>query len=482
MKRVLILIVCISVIVQNSGVIIWTSNVPKSKELIPMANLTINKSLDRYEVTFCVKFHPIGSLESSTIFWANTGQRILALFLNLKDNYGFGFHGNNPMIFSFPIGAVWPSSWFHLCFTCNRDNYHIVVNGKIWDSNKILNNKNDNFDETFVEQITIGSRYTGYEIFNGKIEELNIWNNEMSLNELKTLTSNCNKMYEQPNILKWSTISKNQISLAENIAVKFDDDNNAMCSLSNKSKLKLILSKFDYEGAKHICEIMKAKLYLPSKTELEQVFKDSKGNTLYKKCIGNVIVPLYLNDDGNWVEHYSKKLLSPEMKFASGEPNGAPYQRCIVMKDDYTLADIFCFSKMCPICKWMDNPVFILKGLCPQSKIEHRYVLSIREVYRGMLVFQGFTNKYYIAFHRSKMTWVILRFLNMNNQTVPINDDNIYGELTSSKFLPIGLQKWKIKDEACTETVVQLKLTSVILLFKIPFYFHYFKNNKKYLS
>ena len=356
------------------------------------------------------------------------------------------------------------------------------MNGKIWDSNKILNNKNDNFDKTFVEQITIGSKHTGFELFNGRIDELNIWNNEMSINELKTITSSCNKMYKQPNILKWSTISKNQISLAKNDAVKFDDDNNAMCSLSNKSKLKLIMSKFDYEGAKHVCETMNAKLILPSKSELKQVFKESRGNTLYKKCIDNVIVPLYLNDDGNWEEHYSKKLLSSEIKFASGEPNGAPYQRCIKMYNDYTLSDIFCFSKMCPICKWINNPVFILKGLCPQSKIEHRYVLSIREVYRGMLVFQGFTNKYYIAFHRGKMTWILLRFLNMNNQTVPINDDYIYGELTSSKFMPIGLHKWKIKDEACKETMLQLKLTPVILLFKINFYFHYYEKNKNCLS
>ena len=139
------------------------------------------------------------------------------------------------MIFNIPTGVIWPFEWFHLCFTCNKNTYNIVANGKIWDSKNISNNKNEDFNDRFIQQIAIGSRSTGEDVFHGRISGLNIWNHEMTIAELLAITSNCDKLQKQPNILNWSMINKNQITLAKNGAVKFVNADKEMCSLSNNS-------------------------------------------------------------------------------------------------------------------------------------------------------------------------------------------------------------------------------------------------------
>ena len=102
-----------------------------------------------------------------------------------------------------------------------------------------------------------------------------------------------------------------------------------------------------------------------------------------------------------------------------------------------------------------------MKGLCPQSNIEHRYVLTINERYQGHLAFKGFSNNYYIVFDMSQQTYVLAKSIRLNDQKRPINDDNIIGvSFAKSNTMPIGLQTWGINDGKCNQTI-QLKLTSV---------------------
>ena len=453
------LLIAIGIIARGNGIIV---QVQDTQHHMPLANLTINKSLDKYRMTFCLKFYLLGNLEGHTLF-NNNGKRIIGLSVNFKGNYGFGYHGNNNMIFNIPAGAVWPFSWFHLCLACNHNAYHVVVNGKVWNSKQISTNKNDNFDDTLIEKIAIGSKPNGDNVLNGRISDLNIWDHDMSIEELQTMTSSCDELQKQPNVFKWSTVSKNQFSFLNDTAVKFVNDEKGMCSSATHNKLKLIISKLDFEGSRRTCENLNAKLHLPSKIEYENAFNDAQGNAEYKTCLGKLILPLSF-DNGTLKNVYSNQPIS-HIKWRVGEPNGGGLQKCVVMKPDHTISDAFCSTKMfCPICKWNKNPVFLLKGLCPQSKIEHRYVLRIQEVYNGMLIFQGFTNKYYIAFDKNKLTWILVRFLNLNNQTEPIKKENIIGIMTSEDFLPIGLQKWKMNDGICDENM-QLKLTPVRIKF-----------------
>ena len=121
--------------------------------------------------------------------------------------------------------------------------------------------------------------------------------------------------------------------------------------------------------------------------------------------------------------------------------------------------DVFCNTKRCPICKWTKNPVFLLKGLCPQSTVEYRYTLRLNELYNGFLAFKGFSKDYNIVYDKSKEIYVLAKSINMKDQNPAINDDKIIGKSTDN---PIGLQTWRINDGVCNQTI-QLKMTSVRL-------------------
>ena len=120
----------------------------QDNDQFPIVTLPINKYLNSYEMTFCLKFF-IDENHEAFLFSAPFHK--LALYLNVKSNYpyGFGYHGNISMIFNIPAGAVWPFEWFHLCFIHNNNEYQIVTNGIIWDNKQILEDyKNlDNFSE-----------------------------------------------------------------------------------------------------------------------------------------------------------------------------------------------------------------------------------------------------------------------------------------------------------------------------------------------
>ena len=210
---------------------------------------------------------------------------------------------------------------------------------------------------------------------------------------------------------------------------------------------------------------MNAELYFPEdKNELTKIRNESSESYYYKQC-GRVWLPINQNDDGEWVETNSKQVLvSADLPWRPGEPNGAGRQRCVYTTPSFTFVDLFCSSKACPICKWTKNPVFILKGLCSHSKIEYRYVLKINQLYQGNLAFKGFSNNYYIIYDASRQSYILTMLINFDDQKTPIDDDKIIGVSLSSKTnngKPIGLQTWNINEEICNQQTIQLKLTPV---------------------
>ena len=357
---------------------------------------------------------------------------------------------------------VWPFEWFHFCLTYKYDGYDIVTNGKIWVT-KPITVKDNALEYYFIEKLSIGSLVTGKYAFVGRISGLNIWNYTMTVDELKTVTTSCSKMQKQPNIVNWSTVNKTQLSIAN---AKYINEDDGMCSAAeNKVKVKLYLALNDYENAKHICNIMRAEMYFPkTKDELTIIHNDSSFSHQYSQCGDNALfLPIYLNNHGEWEDLHRKTLSSTRLKWHEGEPNGSGRQRCVVTTKEYTFYDVFCYSKFCHICKWDKNPVFFLKGLCPQSNIEYRYVLKINELYHGNLAFKGFSNDYYIVYDISKQTYVLAKSINFEDQNIPIDDDKIIGVSSSgSNSMSIGVQTWKLNDEMCNETI-KLKLTSVRL-------------------
>lgn len=145
--------------------------------------------------------------------------------------------------------------------------------------------------------------------------------------------------------------------------VESANESKNMCSSKSTKKLKLVQVLMDYELAKHICQILDAEMYMPeTKTELDGILnKSNKGYYLFERCKSGMIVPIYQNDNGDWVDN-KQTVVTSTLQWDILEPNGGALQRCVQLNSNFNSKDFFCTSTGCAICKWTRNPVFLLKG------------------------------------------------------------------------------------------------------------------------
>ena len=181
-----------------------------------------------------------------------------------------------------------------------------------------------------------------------------------------------------------------------------------------------------------------------------------------------MISPIKKNGSGNLIDQISNKTvhLDHDM-WESGQPNGLNLQQCIHF-DASTgeFDDESCSLKRCFICKWLREPVFILRGLCKTSEIDEKYVLLPDVTYDDNLFFLGFGN-YNILYCKAMNSWLIVKD-QMDDLIKPDGTkepSNIIGAFQPEKFgnqLPIGRHTWNLTTAECNG-MVPLKLTGVCL-------------------
>ena len=130
----MLLTVCVGIISVVRGDVIFEYH--GNQSAIPLASLSVNKTLSNQEGTFCVKFRIFGSLIDSVVF--EDISKNLKLNLKTLSDYGFVHYAKLPMIFKIPPNTIHSYVWFHFCFTKDEKSYSIVVNGKMWYSNDII--------------------------------------------------------------------------------------------------------------------------------------------------------------------------------------------------------------------------------------------------------------------------------------------------------------------------------------------------------
>ena len=122
-----------------------------------------------------------------------------------------------------------------------------------------------------------------------------------------------------------------------------------------------------------------------------------------------MISPIKKNGSGNLIDQISDKTvhLDGDM-WEPGEPNGLDLQQCIefdAMTGEFD--DESCSFKTCFICKWINEPVFLLRGLCKTSEIDEKYVLLPDVTYDDSLFFFGFGH-YNIIYSKDMNSWLIV--------------------------------------------------------------------------
>ena len=211
-----------------------------------------------------------------------------------------------------------------------------------------------------------------------------------------------------------------------------------------------------------------------TKVVFNLIFNETEYSVI-KKC-HYIILPFFLTLDGKWLDKDGNGR-PEELMWQISEPNGGGLQKCTItdpLRYEYRIVDAFCKGSIafaCPMCKWKQNPILLLKGLCPNSDIEYRYVLQIGETHNDMLIFKGFNNLY-ILYEKYLNRWVISKTINTTDAK------NIIAKQEVKQATPIGLNNWKVFDDDCPG-IVPLKMTSVSCLLKIGYWYKNILNIRK---
>ena len=430
--------------VQNSYI---NDDFQGDSSLKTVVSFPVQKKLFGYELTVCVRLLQESPFRSQYVFSNAIPQnKDFSISTHFQKGYGF-FHVNGQyLIFQIPSN-VRPQKWYHICFTKNQSTYSVIGNGELWFNSTIIKTISD--DITFQDIMVIDEKFKWID---GSRSELNIWSTEMTILELKEMTESCGSYLVKPDIFSWMDLNIEDITYDDEV-IEISEKDFANCNTGNK-EIQVIPKLMTKPESRLFCETLQSELYIPtSKQEFESIIEDSEPSV--PGTCEFYMVPLYLNEANDWVDLQGQE--KPlQLKWNAKEPNGGGLQKCAQMRTNYELADGFCNARdICPICKWDNEPVFILKGLCQGTTLEHKYTLLTDKYYDRMMIFQGF-NRNFIAWNESKNKWTLYQS-NPGSKA----DNNIIGSMSSTNLLPVGLHQWSLSDTTGCNGLTQVKFTMV---------------------
>ena len=167
----------------------------------------------------------------------------------------------------------------------------------------------------------------------------------------------------------------------------------------------------------------------------------------------------------SWINHNNNEVVNMEHLWDRWSPHGGDLKECTgFMANDCTYHVNTCKSKECFICAWKDTPVFTLRGLCTNTKIDKQFVLLPERTFGGNVFFFGIGQSN-IIFNKETSSWLIVKNTldEIFQRGFQSNSLNNIGTLQPVQFsthhLPVGNHFWNLT-ENCNK-VLQLKLTRV---------------------
>ena len=173
--------------------------------------------------------------------------------------------------------------------------------------------------------------------------------------------------------------------------------------------------------------------------------------------------PIRRTASGSWIDSCTNQTLNLDGMWHEGQPNGKDIEECVSYTAEGLFVDMRCEKlSECFVCLWRKQPIFTLRGLCSETKIDRDYVLQPNTTYDGHLFFFGFY-KNNILFNQEMYSRQIVedKKEDLFTSSGTMRPTSIVGHLEydqSENQIPIGLHLWNITD--CKEKTYG-KLTSV---------------------
>ena len=173
--------------------------------------------------------------------------------------------------------------------------------------------------------------------------------------------------------------------------------------------------------------------------------------------------PIRRTASGSWIDSCTNQTLNLDGMWHEGQPNGKDIEECVSYTAEGLFVDMRCEKlSECFVCLWRKQPIFTLRGLCSETKIDRDYVLQPNTTYDGHLFFFGFY-KNNILFNQEMDSRQIVEDTkeDLFTSSGTMRPTSIVGHLEydqSENQIPIGLHLWNITD--CKGKTLG-KLTSV---------------------
>ena len=178
------------------------------------------------------------------------------------------------------------------------------------------------------------------------------------------------------------------------------------------------------------------------------------------------MAPIRRSLNGSWINVNNNEIVDMEDLWNSRSPYGGDLFHCTGFHANtckYYAST--CISKTCFICVWKNTPVFTLRGLCTNTKIDKQFVLLPEKTFDGNLFFFGI-EKNNMLFNQETSSWLIVKnsvkeiFKSDKISTVSLDVVGAFKpDQSNDHHLPVGAHFWNLT-ENCNQ-VLQLKLTQV---------------------
>ena len=182
------------------------------------------------------------------------------------------------------------------------------------------------------------------------------------------------------------------------------------------------------------------------------------------------MAPIRRSSNGSWINLNNNKVVDMKDLWNSRSPYGGDLFDCTGFEPNFEANtckyySTTCISKICFICVWKNTPVFTLRGLCTNTKIDKQFVLLPEKTFDGNLFFFGI-EKYNMMFNQETSSWLIVKntyeelFKPGGISTDSLDVIGTYQhDHSHALHLPVGTHFWNLTENY--NKVLELKLTQV---------------------
>ena len=178
------------------------------------------------------------------------------------------------------------------------------------------------------------------------------------------------------------------------------------------------------------------------------------------------MAPMRMSSNGSWINLNNDRIVDMKYLWDSRSPNGGDLEKCTgFWTHDCTYYDVTCKYETCFICSWKNTPLFTLRGLCTNTKIDNQFVLLPEKTFHGNVFFFGIIENN-IIFNQETSSWLIVtnkveEIFKPGGISTDLLDvvGTFQPDESNIHHLPVGTRFWNLT-EKCSK-VLQLKLTQV---------------------